>query len=104
MDKNAFECGAGWHPLIDPLVKRCEDLGGTIDQVKEKFGGLRFYYTEHGPASEELWTQFQDMVDEAESHSQSTCELCGARGVLMSKASWYKTLCKRHATELGYST
>ena len=41
-----FECGDGWYDLIYQLSK---DLMATCDkvravQVKEKFGGLRFYY------------------------------------------------------------
>jgi hypothetical protein len=45
-----IECGSGWFTLID---KMCEDIIKLIDgkdieivaeQVKEKFGGLRFYH------------------------------------------------------------
>ena len=46
-----MECGDGWFQLIDKL---CEDIVNIIDdktidvtalQVKEKFGGLRFYHS-----------------------------------------------------------
>jgi hypothetical protein len=96
------ECGPGWDQLIDPLIERCHALGGVVDQIKEKFGTLRFYYTETGPASDTLWAEFQDMVNEAERHSHHTCEMCGARGYGMIKGGWHKTLCSKHSTELGY--
>jgi len=33
----------GWDKLIDPLIKQCEVEDTEIHQIKEKFGGLRFY-------------------------------------------------------------
>lgn len=44
-------CGNGWYKLIDNLCQDIMDLIGDNDieviaeQVKEKFGGLRFYYS-----------------------------------------------------------
>jgi hypothetical protein len=43
-------CGDGWYKLIDMLCFKLSHLSDThgiqtvADQVKEKFGGLRFYY------------------------------------------------------------
>jgi len=53
-----FECGNGWLPLIDSIGQQLTDLGVeknvVAQQVKEKFGGLRFYYhTENLPNS--MW-------------------------------------------------
>ena len=45
-----FSCGNGWFNIIDNLSKQITDLEKKYkikviaDQVKEKFGGLRFYY------------------------------------------------------------
>lgn len=45
-----FECDDGWYKIIDELCETiCSliegtDIKVTADQVKEKFGGLRFYY------------------------------------------------------------
>jgi hypothetical protein len=38
--------GDGWVPIVDRLVTDLEAMGwrGRVDQVKENFGGLRFYY------------------------------------------------------------
>jgi hypothetical protein len=101
-DKIFRECGPGWNHLIDPLIKRCTELGGIVDQVKEKYGTLRFYYMETGPASEDLWAVFQGEVDDAEHQSHMTCEMCGKRGYTLVKGGWLKTLCREHALELGY--
>lgn len=47
-----FNCGDGWYEIIYPLCERLEPLVAALDdggeafqvfQVKEKFGGLRFY-------------------------------------------------------------
>ena len=43
-----FSCGDGWYNLISDLSQNIKDLDKhdrvVADQVKEKFGGLRFYY------------------------------------------------------------
>ncbi len=45
-----FECGDGWYNIINTLCQDVEmiigekDIKVIADQVKEKFGGLRFYY------------------------------------------------------------
>jgi hypothetical protein len=96
------QCGAGWNSLIDPLVKRCTELGGIVDEIKEKYGTLRFYFTPLGPAADGLWDAFQDIVDQAEHESHWVCELCGKRGYGMRKGIWLKTLCNEHSLELGY--
>lgn len=51
-----FECGSGWMKIIDSIGQQLTDLDVEkyviADQVKEKFGGLRFYYhTENLPLS-----------------------------------------------------
>ena len=53
-----FECGKGWLPLIDEigrqLIKIDVEKHVVADQVKERFGELRFYYhTENLPIS--IW-------------------------------------------------
>jgi len=43
-----FECGTGWYKLLDEIGQKLTDLNVedkvVAIQVKEKFGGLRFYY------------------------------------------------------------
>lgn len=58
-------------------------------QIKEKFGGLRFYY--NGGDS-----FIGGVVAMAEEMSYRTCEECGAPGK-ESTSGWIRTLCDEHA-------
>ena len=60
-------------------------------QVKEKFGGLRFYYDGGDD-------QISGMVRMAESWAANTCETCGAPGKSRN-GGWIKTLCDNHEEE-----
>jgi len=62
-------------------------------QVKEKFGGLRFYVS---GASENHY----NYISFAESMSYRTCEQCGSPGKLYTDG-WRKTLCSIHAKQQG---
>ncbi len=64
-------------------------------QVKEKFGGLRFYYS-GGDSS-----YIRGVVDMAEQMSYRTCEVCGAPGK-SNGGPYVRTLCDKHAKEYGY--
>ena len=57
-------------------------------QIKEKFGGLRFYV---GSASKEQ----HEMIWYTEALSNRICEVCGARG-RHRPTGWIKTLCNKH--------
>jgi hypothetical protein len=81
-----FECGDGWFELIKELSAKLEAAGAEAMQVKEKFGGLRFYLA--GGASHEVW----DLIEEAELRSESICEECGDPGETR-ELSWVRTLC-----------
>lgn len=99
--ENRPYCGAsfgpGWVPLLDRLVTDLKALGwdGECAQIKEKFGGLRFYI---GGATEETFKPIHDRIAEAEGESLRTCEDCGAEGKCRTKKPdgtyrWYRTLC-----------
>lgn len=60
-------------------------------QVKEKFGGLRFYA--NGATPEQ-----HDAIDFAEQLSVRTCEKCGQIGRQRS-TGWIQTLCGKHLRE-----
>lgn len=78
----------GWDKLIEPLIIQCGVEGVKIHQIKEKFGGLRFYI---GP---NFSKRLYDMIDEAEKQSYHVCERCGKPGELRKDRSWLKTLCE----------
>jgi hypothetical protein len=58
----------------------------TLDQVKEKFGTLRFYYTGGDD-------YISGLVAMAESMSGTTCESCGNPGE-RTGGGWIKTICE----------
>ena len=60
----------------------------TLDQIKEKFGTLRFYYT----GGDDI---IDGMVRMAESMSAVTCETCGNPGQQRG-GGWIRTLCDHH--------
>lgn len=63
----------------------------VVDQVKEKFGGLRFYYRGGDDVVD-------GMVRMAESWAARTCETCGNPGTLR-HGGWVRTLCDQHEAE-----
>lgn len=91
--------GKGWQPLIEKLHADLSALapGYGIAQIKEKFGGLRYYLdcTPDFPVA--IQDQMEELVTEAELASFLICEQCGAPGELRG-GSWWKTLCDEHFT------
>ena len=95
-----FAVDEGWWPILEEL---CSNIQGHIEwqkgacpqvivaQIKEKFGGLRFYY-EGGDE------QIRGMVGMAESWAAHTCEVCGHPGKSR-QGGWIKTLCDHHEAE-----
>jgi hypothetical protein len=105
-----FECGDGWYQVLDSLCGQIQhytdwnnknfEKGYTqykqvpqvvATQVKEKFGGLRFYYDGGDD-------HISGMVRMAESWAANTCEECGAVGKLRT-GGWIRTLCDHHENE-----
>jgi hypothetical protein len=68
----------------------------TIDQIKEKFGQLRFYY-DGGD------TKVAGMVSFAEYLSASICQNTGNRGSLCKRGSWYATLSPEEAEKNNFT-
>lgn len=66
-----------------------EDYKINVFQVKEKFGGLRFYIDVE---DNELYKKIQLHVDEAEGKSYKTCERCGKSGKIV-RNGWVTVIC-----------
>lgn len=98
-----FAVGKGWYPILETL---CANIQHHLDwknrtaevvpqvvvaQIKEKFGGLRFYYD---GGNDEI----SGMVRMAEAWADIACEECGAAGKRRS-GGWIRTLCDHHEAE-----
>lgn len=83
--------GDGWSKIVIRLYRLCDRRNITVVQVKEKFGGLRFYV---GDCESDI----EDAIDAAEAESYRTCEVCGKIGSAR-PLSWVKTLCEEHYME-----
>lgn len=112
-----FAVGEGWYPIIEKLCERIQsriDWNNstrerllkdnphnnvipdiipqvTVQQIKEKFGGLRFYYDGGDD-------YIRGLVSMAESWADASCEECGAPGKRRS-GGWVRTLCDVHENE-----
>jgi len=83
-------CNQGWREIIEQL---CADLDALelpelrINQIKEKFGGLRVYVNIH-PAD------VGALIERAQVRCAEVCENCGAPGNLRRNSTgWLLTLC-----------
>lgn len=97
-----IECGDGWYWLLDNL---CGSIQWRIDnppwingirevipqvttnQIKEKFGTLRFYYSGGND-------DISSMVSFAEALSGGICEICGTTKHVGCTKGWLITICK----------
>ncbi len=84
--------GDGWHWLLCMIAEWISEGGlpprYNTTQVKEKFGGLRFYH-QGTPSTLRIARAVEQM-------SYGVCETCGAPGRLR-KGGWARTLCDDHA-------
>ena len=80
---HSIQTHLNWQNRNEPTVEQV-----TVLQLKEKFGGLRFYY---GGGDEYV----SGLVVMAEQFSEITCETCGDKGKLRG-GSWIKCLCDQH--------
>lgn len=98
-----FAVGKGWYPILERLCKniqqhiewknRTEQVVPqvVVEQIKEKFGGLRFYY-QGGDDN------VAGMVRMAEAWADIACEDCGGIGKRRG-GGWIRTLCDTHEKE-----
>jgi hypothetical protein len=94
-DSNFFEVSPGWNLLIKNLIQDLINLGWDkeVIQVKEKFGGLRFYINEGT-------SEIHQRIVKAEIESMKICEITGNPGKLRTDITWYKTLCDEEYNKL----
>lgn len=91
---------AGWVALIDRIYDAMPD-GVVVHQVKEKFGGLRFYYGREGmEGNDNALRAFAIVVTAAESESYTVCDECGQPGQWSVIDAWRRVLCEDHRTQV----
>lgn len=90
-------CDEGWDDLIRRLHNRLVgiDPDYRVTQVKEKFGGLRYYVMFSDGLDEMLRGRAYEFITEASEESLHTCEVCGEPGEL-NDGPWFRTLCVVH--------
>lgn len=107
-----IEAGSGWYELIRGLCREitqvCAQAGREndlfVDQIKEKYGELRFYcHLKGGPEEESraLTHKLYDIIGRYEEASKQVCEWCGAPARLRKLKLkigmvWCQTLCDEH--------
>lgn len=119
-----MQVGDGWYQLLYDLcaeitaVYQAEGKPADIvvEQVKEKFGVLRFYYHHEsqpiathgldgladgpslgmGPGESELSRRVSDIVSRYETLSGQVCEICGKPGSRRTHRGNVRTLCQEH--------
>jgi hypothetical protein len=108
-----IECNLGWYEIISNvcwMIKQHEDnkkwrkeylekndperlasepeyFPVKFDQIKEKYGGLRIYFS----GGDEY---VEGLVSMAEAISYTICEVCGNKGE-PNKSGWISTLCEK---------
>src|SRR3954471_7543941 len=104
------EIDNGWFGIIERLSEKLETLitalpkeeqtGVKVTQVKQKFGGLRFYYQiEDMPTFGIIEDPFNQAIRDAEEEASNTCEICGLTPAQTFGYSYIRTLCLNHKEE-----
>lgn len=93
-----FECMEGWFDILKMLVEHIDIYfhhkykgvpeGFKIVQVKEKFGGLRFYVENADDVVHELIRFTETLADH-------TCEYCGSNQNILKSKGWIITACEQ---------
>ena len=108
LSKAYISCGNGWYHIIDIL---CHTIQGHLEninrnikddeeifvceaiQIKEKFGGLRFYVDS---GDNHIW----GAIEMAEHLSEITCEVCGSNEHIGKTDGWITTICRKCYEEI----
>jgi hypothetical protein len=117
MDSNVlYDLPSGWVKLFDDA---CIELSVILEeerkrtpetpdnplfvplQIKEKFGGLRFYYTMN-TENDDLVRTVQRLIDSAEDKSYTVCEVTGKPGEFCKSGWHFKTLCEELRIKHGF--
>lgn len=87
--------GKGWLLIVEELNQKLAEIDPDyeIHQIKEKFGGLRYYVKLSDHAKDR--DKFYELINEAEAKSAVTCEICSEPGTITGPR-WLKCRCEDH--------
>lgn len=86
-----------WQHITKPLEQKLLDMGCKIQQMKEKFGELRVYYSFDGLDVKE---EADKLIEQAEEACSKCCVDCGEEGRFMvDETGYYGVLCDKHGKE-----
>lgn len=96
-----FEVNDGWFKILKELGEKISDYCEInevplpkLNQIKTKFGSLRFYYTDENNDE-----NIRKMVTNTEMISDSICEICGDKGKNMVDFRLVITVCDKHTKD-----
>lgn len=119
-DAFGIDTGDGWYQLLYDMCKEIAEVLETaekpvhivVDQIKEKYGTLRFYYHFEGeepgiqafdfiglgsmrimPERDDVNQKISEIVQKYEDKSGEVCETCGCEGTERTDLRWIQTLC-----------
>lgn len=119
-DAFGIEAGNGWYQLLYDMCKEIAEVLEAeektdhivVDQIKEKFGSLRFYYHFEGmepgiqafdfigqgsirimPGKDDAYQKISKIVQKYEDKSKEVCEICGCEGTVRTDLRWIRALC-----------
>lgn len=93
-----IECNGGWLTLIERMLDSIEShlvalpknskvrKNFVVEQIKEKFGGLRVYVN----GADDF---IHDKIVQTEKDSKHICEFCGLGGAMSRNGHYYRTVC-----------
>ncbi len=91
-------CPEGWKDIVERLIVDLIVLGWNreVHQIKDKFGGLRFYVDKDSAG-------IIERIYAAENESMRTCEECGKPGqrVYLGNGAYIATRCEEHGQKIG---
>ena len=97
---------AGWFNIVDEMCQKLSSLieesyakyppsedspGFSVLQIKEKFGGLRFYWLMNSK-DDDVYEKIREIIDECETKAEVTCQVTGNPGKLCKNGRWLYTL------------
>ncbi len=107
----SISCGDGWYNLLYELSEKIENILKNdnrftikVDQIKEKFGILRFYISfdfseqidneDHFIEQDIITAPIYSLISEADAKSMQTCEICGRQPAGQMGTNWIHTICE----------